>query len=118
MASKHVGLIARLHQRTLDGDLAWEETAEEGVYQLAFPDYAMRFSRRWDRDESCFDYVLSIHNDEGTLIEEVTDATILQQLPNAYRIMEETYETARRTAMGVEKALDALIARLDSDLPF
>ena len=38
-----------------------------------------------------------------------------QYPPNTHEILRETYLTARRLAMGIDKALDSLLAVLEAD---
>lgn len=117
--SKTAELVDRLYRHTVTGRIAWSETEEEGVFQTAFPTYAVRISHRPSQtDIEGVDYVISIFESEGRLIEEITDAGVAAEYSEefsrrAYGDMQELHETARRQAMGVEAALDAILAELD-----
>jgi hypothetical protein len=98
----------------------WEETADEGVYQAAFPNYTIRLSSRWNGEMEGLDYFMRLYNENGTLIEEISDEDFhaIDKDAGTYKFLAETYESARRIAMGVEQALDDLLRELDDNLPF
>ena len=115
-------LVERLHQSTVKGAVPWEETEEKGVYQAAFPPYSIRISERDDGTPEP-DYVLSIYNEEGTLVDEIVPSVVHEYIPSgeSYRLFKSMYETARRIAMGLEAALDKILEALpddDTDIPF
>jgi len=114
MASdKMVELVKKLVQRTVEGKVPWEQTESDGVFQAAFPGYAVRIFSRLE--ENRFDYVLCLFNEEGVKIEEVTDVDLRDKIPAAFLIMKEMHDAARRKAMGVEEALDRILAELDKE---
>jgi hypothetical protein len=106
---KMVSLLQKLYQRTSEGRVPWQETEMPEVFQAAFPGYAVRIHH----DPDSGDIVLSLFNEEGAQIEEVTDEDIKNELQNSFTLMKDLYDTARRTAMGVEEALDKILAELD-----
>jgi hypothetical protein len=61
--------------------------------------------------------VLSIMNQQGRVIEEITHDALGTSLPNPEKILESLYEGARRRAMGVEEAFDSILASLGSSSP-
>ena len=116
---KMILLIKRLHDSTLSGRQTWDETVEEGEFQAAFPGFTVRLSKS-DRSGSV-DYLLSIFNENARLLEQVSDVDLGQEFENSFQVMEHLYESARQNAMGVQEALDRILAELppgDDEVPF
>jgi hypothetical protein len=118
MASRVVRLVQLLDKKTKDGEIQWERTETDGVFQHAFPDYSVRIA--FHQEEFADYYVLIIYNAEGSVIESVTNDDLEQEgLRNAFSVMQEMYNTARRAAMGIDEALDDLLKHLgDEDVSF
>ena len=114
---KMANLIYRLHAQTMRGSLQWLETEEEGVYQLSFPNYAVRVSTRDSEMHSGLDFLVSIYNLEGKLIDEVSDQDMGEDMEragaSAFMTMRELYDEARRSAMGVQQALMEIMKNLE-----
>jgi hypothetical protein len=108
--SKYSVLVQRLHQKTLKGGLSWEETALKNAYQTSFSNYTIRI-RLQDHEDNPYIFV-SIFNHDGRLIDEFHDESIRDDLQNSYPVMREIYDTARRSALGVEQALDDILDAL------
>jgi hypothetical protein len=133
MGNYKIGLLIKtLKTRTEEGLISWNETEKDGVYQVAFPNYTIRVSIRMSEQLS-YDYMVSIYNLDGKLIEEVSDPDLSSYLggdDNSYNFMRDLYDNARRNAMGVDKALDEILSKLgpiteeieegnnEEDLPF
>lgn len=122
--SKYYRLINSIFKKTRDGSMSWEETDEDDVFQVSFPDYSLRISRVPTRsqDPDGEDIILRIYNNEGKLIDEVDDAMIYQYDPerrfsglSSYQAMYEIYNIARRQALGVEQALDSLLNLIEEE---
>lgn len=125
-------LVRALSKKTADGKIEWKSTVDDGVFQVSFPNYSVQVSTRPTRDERAEgqDVVVSIRNEEGELIEQVADIDFDNtNLPGAFRTMTNLYNSARRQALGVEKALDELLGEIgeedggkvedfDDDIPF
>jgi hypothetical protein len=114
-------LISKLSERTEEGKLNWEQTESQGIFQASFPGYAIRLrkeSSESEYNEVDFDIVLAIFDSQGELIEEVRDTELGEDMERPYFFMSRLYDQARRRAMGVEQALDALLEELDNDIPF
>jgi|JI7StandDraft_1071085.scaffolds.fasta_scaffold392318_2 hypothetical protein len=112
-----IQLIERLHGRTAAEGLPWQETEVDGVYQITFPTFSVSLSKRPSQHHDADnDYWISIYNSSGKLIDEISDMEfpadfVLNGKP-PYLYMEELYEMARRTAMGVEGVLSQILAHL------
>ena len=114
MANKLHEVVQSLKRRTDEGKLKWEVTLEESVYQTAFPEYIVKIGQRhtaYDSgDNDSFDYYVLILNQDGTLIEDVDDVGLLQAgFEEAYQFLKGLHDGARRSALGVDKALDSLL---------
>jgi hypothetical protein len=111
-------LILLLHKKTHEGKVPWERTLDEDTFQATFKEYTLRLfsrpSREPEAEPDVKDYVLQIYNEEGALIEEVDDLDFnrddLGRHP--FVIMEEIHTVARRTVMGVQKAVNTLLDAL------
>ena len=114
-----VTLVRRLHKRSMEGQLSWEDTPKDGTYKCSSPEYTLHLhARPSQQDPEAMDYVLSILNNDNVLIEEVDDIQLQRETEErgvAYRLMGEMYAAARRTALGTEAALDSLLEALGED---
>lgn len=107
---KLTSLIALLKQKTELGDVDWGETERPGVFQVSFPKYTVRLSRKMAPSNS-YDYVISIIDMEGDIVEEVDDTDFPDD--NMYHLMGELYEMARRKVKGVDEAIDDILKSLN-----
>lgn len=119
---KIINLVQKLHEATRDGSVLWRETEADDVFQVSFSQYSARIAKRLSRmDRTSDEYVLSIHNDEGDLVEEIgdEDGEDARQKGMLFNALKETHETARRQSMGVDQALDSILDELRTGgLPF
>lgn len=112
---KILKLVQRLHTKTKDGEIVWEKTGGKDVYQVAFPNYTVKvFCRPNGGDPTALDYIVSIVDEAGSVIERASDVDISSAFPQvkALLMMRELYTLARRQALGVDSALDSLLADL------
>lgn len=124
MNPKLAELVRRIHHRTQNGALVWEEGLSKDVFQVSFPKYTVQIAREFRQEDNSgteyIRYVIRILNEENAVIEEATDVDLAEDFlggnENSYSVMENIYTIARRTAMGVEQALDALLATI-GDVP-
>jgi hypothetical protein len=109
---KLVSLVKRLKEKTLRGTISWEKTVEEGVFQASFPDYAITIGQ--ERREDVWDYVFRIYNDKGELVEVIGEREFSSEDfgMRPYDFIDEIYVVARRTAMGVDQAIDSILSAL------
>ena len=108
-------LVQRLHGKTASGQVQWERTANEDVFQSSFPNYVVRVAVGPGPSSGSTEYFLTIRDEGGAVIESTSDRAISQALiaPNAFTLMEELHTMARRQALGVDKALDSLLSELE-----
>jgi hypothetical protein len=107
-------LIQALAERTKDGRVPWRPAVRDGSYVASFVNYSVEIAPN-QRGET-LDYVLRVYNSDGDVIEESSDVElrpVATEEPFAY--MRTLYESARRTAFGADKAIDALLRELTSE---
>jgi hypothetical protein len=114
---KVADLIMKLRNKTTHGEVKWEATSTEGIYQTILAGYAIRISKT---NEGEIGIILQIYNEDGELIEQVNDRELLNLLGyKSFEIMFELFETARRIAMGTEQAVNKILDVLgEDDVPF
>jgi hypothetical protein len=59
-------LIHKLHKRTMEGAVKWEESASDG-FQASFPKYAVRINEQ--EGQRGLDYIIQIYDEEGRELE-------------------------------------------------
>lgn len=117
MATKLTALVDRLIDRTEDGKVDWEPTETDGEFLAAFPSYAVRLHKRPNRQSpSQDDYIVTIYDDFGAVVESVDDMQLREQgMDDPYGRLKVMYEKVRRKAMGVDEAIDQLLDFLSDD---
>ena len=115
MPSKVERLVEVLAEKTYSGELPWEPTEDEDVFQCSFPNYSVRVYSRGSY-EGPITYILALYNANGVKIEEINDRDLdTEGFEESYATMEQMYVGARRKAMGVNDALDDLLTYLDGE---
>jgi RecA-family ATPase len=104
-------IIKKLYDKTMRGEIQWEKTNEGDVFQKSFSSYSVRLSF-YDSTAGITYYRVSVFDANGELLEQVTDSQLGEEFENAYDTLSMLYVTARRQAMGVEKALDDILQLL------
>ena len=112
-----IKMIRLLQQRTDDKKISWEETIHDNTYQSAFPTYTIQIGQYPNEDSfgKTIDYFIRILDEYNKVIEEATDVDLKNEVEYSYNIMGNLYRSARRQAMGVDKALDSILSELESD---
>ncbi len=67
-------LVRRIHDRTMEGKISWEQTSDDEVLLAAFPNYTVQLMESptyADGEYLGLDYVLAIHDEHGKLAGEV-----------------------------------------------
>ena len=111
MTDKLSSLLVELAKRTREGLVKWEPTAVKGVYQVAFSQYTVQIATERNK-QGAADYVLSILNSEGRVIERAADPDLSPRVPNASGLMNELHTTAGRQALSADPAIDNLLSDL------
>jgi len=106
-------LVETLLLQTEAGTLQWAQTERSEIFQASFPRYSIRVYPDNNRSALQPDYFLQILNEVGEIVEEVSDPDLRDVMELAFTKMQNLYEGARRSAMGVESALDEILDFLD-----
>ena len=114
MASRYVSLVRKLAKKQEEGRLDWKETETDGQFQVSFSDYGLRIFQRSGRGGST-DIIIAIYDAEGSVIDEFSDEDIKAEMENSYQVMSSLFGAARRSALGVEKALQNILNELDEE---
>lgn len=113
---KLASIVEKLMEKTSNGELEWQNTERKDTYQVVLARFAVRiFSREGDGG---IDIVVQVINQDGVIVEEIADPDMRGLMSEPYTRMSELLEDARRSAMGVDAALDALLQELTKDDPF
>jgi hypothetical protein len=119
---KIIVLLKTIQQRTDQGRIVWAETSKSGIYQASFPKNQVWIGMRQGDEQQGVVYVFGIHNENGTLIEEITHEDVTPEMgggKEAFKFMKDLFEAARRRAMGVDQAIDDILSDLNpGNLPF
>lgn len=112
-ANKYARMLQLLVEQTNSGKLDWKETGDESRFLVSFPSYSILISEEEGEDDT-MDYFISIVNSEGKTVDRFSDVTLSSQnlVANSFNIMRDLFNEARRRALGVDKALDDIIAHL------
>jgi hypothetical protein len=113
---KQVRLIERLIQKTNAGEVRWEQTGNDDVYQAAFPNYGVRVERVFDKWHNDVEgYTVFVLNSEGTEVDEMSDTTFMEVnfARSPFLQLQDLFMGARRTALGADQALDEILNDLE-----
>jgi len=114
MADRRWEFISRLSQRTAEGKVHWQRTADEFTYEASFPNHGVRVLPRPARTGT--HYVVQILNGEGLVVEDISDLDLAGitslEGPEACHYMRDIYNAARRQAIGADEAIDDIITAL------
>jgi hypothetical protein len=112
-----IKMLYLLKERTENKKISWEETVNENIYQSAFPKYTIQigYYSNTDSFSKRVDYFIRILDEDNKVIEDAKDDDLKGELDNPFEIMESLYRSARRQAMGVDKALDNILSELENN---
>jgi hypothetical protein len=117
MSEKFVTLARRL--QTKAGGIEWEKTDEDGTYETDFAGFGVQIAEIDEEGEETI-YVLRIFDQEGVLLDEFSDEDLTEILnlknptepSEMFELMQDIHRAARRSAMGVERAIDTILSAL------
>jgi hypothetical protein len=112
---KLVTLVRRLHDR--GGSVSWDKTDDEDTYETEFAGFAVQIAEIEDGEPI---YTLRIFDEGGALLDEFTDEDLTEILNQTeptepsvmFALMQDIHRAARRSAMGVDKAIDTILGAL------
>lgn len=111
---KVVRLVEAVAKKTQGGMLAWKETEFSGVFQTSFPTHSVRISMGPSPNDDSIDVIFQIIDGQGELVEEIRDPELNGKMDKPFTQMHEMYESARRSAKGVDSAIDAILEALSA----
>lgn len=106
---KLVDLLNRLVDKTMAGEVKWEETENPNIFQVSFKNYAVRIASSGSRDEA---FGLSMFNAAGTMIESATDEDLSRISGTSSEKMKTLFHEARKQARGFDTAIDDILEEL------
>lgn len=121
---KSYDLVEKIFEKTISGKLKWEQTLDENVFQVIFPEYAVKISWEEPNCETLTEEqaellneihkfpVLKVYNSIGNQIQEIGFYEIYNE-DNIYKKLCEIYEEAKNIAYNVDKSIDELMTELD-----
>lgn len=104
-------LVERLHARTAARSLAWTPTEHEGRYQVLVGDYVVEIGEGAAEAPE----ILICRAADGKALEIVTPEVLSGDPATAARlrtVFAETYDGARRIALGIDAVVESLIQKL------
>jgi hypothetical protein len=119
IADKFIQLMRKVETKTASGEVAWEATAEEDMYQATLGGFIIQISEL--PGENGLNYRLAIVNNEGRVVESVSSLDFAAiELPSwetpPYQLLKAIFDGARRVAMGADKAIDIILTELEGGL--
>jgi|SRR5580658_4139842 hypothetical protein len=114
MSNDQISLVEKLADRTARGKIIWEEHPRKGTFQTPFGEYVVTIEEIELQDEPGLIVIeVTVYNADGIALERFTDTTISSGEKNYYETMTKLYESARRNALGTDKAMKEILMRLD-----
>ncbi len=96
-------LVQKMLLLSKEGKIKWDPTADEDLFLTTFPEYSVSVT---GGDTSP---ALRLHNSEGRLIEGYSP----EPYGSSHNALVELFSEARRSALGLDQALDNIFARLE-----
>ena len=104
---KFAAIIRALIQNTTDGKVEWAAVAGTQEYLAILPSHVIAIGVEGP------DYVLRILDRDGDEIEQVKDPQLGSYMESPYTVMMQLHTLARRSSIGAEQALDAVLKELE-----
>ncbi len=113
--------ILRLHEKTLLGQVPWENTEAEDTFRALFSKYGVTVTKGTSYDPELGGeytyYSISIVDLSGREVDSFTPFGSYMKHSQGERLFRETYEAARRKARGLDEALADLLVELGPGKP-
>ena len=107
---KIVALLQRVLDKTVKGELHWESTANASTYTVPFARFSLTLEQVPETRDTRSYILLRLSNDRGQVVEEFDEHKARRM---GFEQAADLYDRARRTAMGLNSALDELLTELD-----
>ena len=108
-------LVGRLLEKTRRGELAWEVTPSREAFLTVLGAFAVKIFFVLDKSGKDATLALSVSDSEGRAIETSRDVDLANRLGPTVPVMQtmrDLYAEARRSALGVDAALDQILSEL------
>lgn len=107
----HKELVRRLVLRTEKGLLDWKPAVEDDAFQVSVNENTILFSREHGSAGGAFDYFITLLNSKGDEADSFSDVTLDDGSPGGewFDVLNDLFESARRTAMGSDKVLKKIL---------
>jgi hypothetical protein len=111
---KAVSLLRALDDRTGQGQISWTESADEGAFLASFPNYSIIVRQReaQRRGEVQLTVEFDLLDKTGRVIDTIYPYRIEGEFYDADDTAQTIFLRARDIALGVDKAVDELLAVL------
>lgn len=108
MLEKLYKMIEGLHEKTRQGKIAWERTADPSTFLASFPSHSIQISPGDGVP------VMELFNQNGELVAHIQsqDFTKDAERFRAREYLLELYKRAQTTAMGADKVVDDILMSL------
>ena len=115
--NKHKQLVDLLIKKAEDGSLAWKPSIEDGEFTLSFSSRTLIISEISKENARGRNYIyinIAITDDEGRIVDSFDNYTLDTDGFDKIWLEKMTglFVSARRTALGAEKALNDILAEL------
>lgn len=116
--AKAATIIDRLYDRTSVGKINWMESPDKNSFYTNIGDHTIQIMQDYDPEGDYTYYKVELRRDDGALIDEIHAGFIYDIIPKSDpslkfgQILENIYESARRYALGVDKAYDDILSHL------
>jgi hypothetical protein len=117
MDDKFVTLVRRLEEKA--GDVSWQKTDDEQTFETDFAGFGVQIAQvEVEGEEPLF--TLRLLDTDGEFLDEFTDEDLTDILSRTetvdpsemFEVMRGIHRTARRSATGVHRAVDAILEAL------
>jgi len=117
MNEKLVTLARRLQAKA--GDVSWEKTEDEGTYETDFAGFGVQISEVETEGQEAL-YTIRIFDADGEFLDEFSDEDLTEILNRTkptepsemFAVLQDIHRAARRSAMGVDRAIDKILDAL------
>lgn len=102
-------LIQKLHDKTIIKKVEWKTSPNENEFTVNFTDFILTLYKGLSSASDTAYIRLNIVNNRGKIIDQI----FVNLNDDDGHIMENLYETARRRAYNIDKAIETIIHELD-----
>lgn len=105
-------VIDKLVERTKDAKVNWQSTSSENAFVVHLASYSVTVDTFQDPDDGEFAVIVTLRNNKGQEI----DQEFYWQRHVQYPELKELHAAARRKALKIDEAFNAILHELDEDI--